>query len=141
MSCMFTIIFTCSLPSSWFWRNRIWFFNFLENNEMFFIALPEWMSQLRTQQHYLQGFAEPDCPIIPLKFQSEQQMEFGQYSWLQKGAGFLLLKEINRCHVNFKFNLYPYKFFCKYMKTSDLYALKCSGTWKFVSFQIAVKGY
>jgi hypothetical protein len=64
-----------------------------------YIALPEWMSQLKTQLHCLQESAEPDYPIIPLKFQSEQQMEFGQYSWLQKGADFLLLKEINMYHI------------------------------------------
>ena len=70
----------------------------LEDNKMC-ITLPEWMSQLRIQQHYLQASAEPDCPIIPPRFQFEQQMEFGQYSWLQKGVGFLLLKEINMCHT------------------------------------------
>lgn len=57
------------------------------------------VSQLRIQQHYLRESAEPYCPIIPLKFQSEQQMEFGQYSWLQKDVGFLLLQEINIYHT------------------------------------------
>ena len=44
-------------------------------------------------------------PVNLLKFQSEQQMESEEYSWLQKGVGFFPI--LKTCHFEVKMTLFP----------------------------------